>query len=64
MTKLQAFFTGFAQNSIRMDNSEELWSITSRIRDTQLSKNKTIVDKRKKELKLLKFKNENTQAYY
>ena len=64
MTKLQAFFTGFAQNSIRMDNSEELWSITSRIRDTQLSKNKIIVDKRKKELKLLKFKNENTQAYY
>ena len=64
MTKLQAFFTGFAQNSIRIDNSEELWSITSRIRDTQLSKNKIIVDKRKKELKLLKFKNENTQAYY
>lgn len=64
MTKLQAFLTGFAQNSIRVNNSEELWSITSRIRDTQLSKNKIIVDKRKKELKLLKFKNENTQAYY
>lgn len=64
MTKLQAFFTGFAQNSIRVNNSEDLWSITSRVRDTQLSKNKIIVDKRKKELKLLKFKNENTQAYY
>lgn len=64
MTKLQAFLTGFAQNSIRVNNSEELWSITSRIRNTQLSKNKIIVDKRKKELKLLKFKNENTQAYY
>lgn len=64
MTKLQAFFTGFAQNSIRVNNSEDLWSITSRVRDTQLSKNKIIVNKRKKELKLLKFKNENTQAYY
>lgn len=64
MTKLQAFLTGFAQNSIRVNNSEDLWSITSRVRDTQLSKNKIIVDKRKKDLKLLKFKNENTQAYY